>query len=1192
MRRSCPCVVSGVVLVWLIVSTMSWADWAENLSYDGGGYWDTRVTVEVKNVSDRAVEGAPVRIAMEEAGPTGELIGAPVASIRVVNAAGIEFIHGLVGTDGAAKDEGAIEAGDVLEVATEVAAEAVATVFLYAGNERAWAPPEMLRAGLANHGFEKGETSPEGWTAIYSDASHRLVHDRAAPRSGEACVRCEVDAGAGPTWVQYRQSGLSVQPGDRVRFSAWAKAENIEGKAGWYIHVHGDQPMLFNQTAGWPGTFDWREAVIEFEVPEGGRTLTCGTLLHGSGTAWFDDVALEIVKKRTGLSATAVAGEKRILEPEGQDAAWPDDPSWAWRAPILVRSFSDQAITHGVVTFDTRRIRNRIVKLIGFDKEPRLQVLDGAKPTRFSGTLDKGLHIITDVPARSEKALWLYVNRESSPPGEAQGATLADWAAAPMNLLANGSVEAGEGERPDGWTSSQENGPSDRFTARRVPGGVEGEYCLELNVPQSDKPGWNGWRQTGQVKPSTRYMLAGYMKTKDVGGWVRIHGHFHRADGSHTERPFFGTGPDSHEGDTDWFLTSATVTTPPDCASISVHLTMNTHGTLWHDAVLLVEATTGIAGELEARVPPRKALEAWTVNPLVKVFQQDLPPAKLSGELQMHAGRNSYEAGQVCVRASSDTPLRIEATPLTGPGGATIDAPTVYQVGYVPIDFPIGYDSTTEPKYHRLLPKHRGNDGWAGEWPDPLVPLGDGSLQLEAGQTRPLWFDVHIPADTEPGAYEGEIIVKADAETLRIPLTLTVWNFVHPEAKHLLAMYDLRKGHGQDPFAGPDRREAVRTWYRFLARYNVSPGFIIPSAEFAYADGVVTMDTEAFDDAAGYLLDELKCKAVYTPHFFYACGWAYMPKEIFGLERFSPEYTKAWTDAYRMFIDHITEKGWRDQIVYYLSDEPHDSNLPTIEALAKVADMATSIAPDVPVYSSTWRYIVGLADHLTMWGIGPHGSFNEEKRLERKAAGDRFLFTTDGQMCTDTPYLAIERLLPWFCLKYGVEGYEFWGVSWWTYDPWERGWHTFIRQSSEGENYYYVRYPNGDGYLAYPNRGLSLPEGGTEEKQGLSPAERASSQTQSADGTVPAFPAPTPEPLPSIRLVAAREGVDDYELFLALEQLAQQGNADAQAALNLVCALVNMPNPGGRHSTAIMPDPDAVVAARIAVGETLNARPR
>jgi len=156
-------------------------------------------------------------------------------------------------------------------------------------------------------------------------------------------------------------------------------------------------------------------------------------------------------------------------------------------------------------------------------------------------------------------------------------------------------------------------------------------------------------------------------------------------------------------------------------------------------------------------------------------------------------------------------------------------------------------------------------------------------------------------------------------------------------------------------------------------------------------------------------------------------------------------------------------------------------------------------------------------------------------------------------MCTDTPYLAVETLLPWFCFKYGCEAYEFWGVSWWTHDPWRLGWHTFIRQSSDGIQYRWVRYPNGDGFLTYPG-----------EAHGMN------------------------GPLPSIRLLAAREGVDDYEVFCRLRQYAEAGSAEARQALDRVCSLVTTPNRGGRYSTDIMPDPEAVLAARIAAGETLD----
>jgi hypothetical protein len=543
-------------------------------------------------------------------------------------------------------------------------------------------------------------------------------------------------------------------------------------------------------------------------------------------------------------------------------------------------------------------------------------------------------------------------------------------------------------------------------------------------------------------------------------------------------------------------------------------------------------------------------LEAWVVNPLVKVFAGDLPPRAISRDVTLGAARNEYEPFQIAVRSARDAALTITASPLTGPGGARIEAPVVYGVGRVPIDFPIGYDSSTEPGYHRLLPRRRGNDGWAGLWPDPLMLVRARPISLGPNSTETLLFDLHVPSDATPGQYQGTVELRSRAESVRIAVNLTVWPFTQPQEKHLPALYDLRRGSGQDIFAGPDRDEAVRTWYRMLARYNVSPAFVEPYPAFAYRDGRVTMDTTRFDEAAHYLLDVVHVNKVYTPRLFYACGWARPPQRVFGLEPFTPEYNKAWADAYRMFVEHITAKGWRDKFVFYISDEPHTTSEATITGIARIADMARAIAPDVLVYSSTWRYI---EEHISLWGIGPQGSFAEDKLRERRAAGDRFWFTTDGQMCTDTPLLAVERLLPWFCFKYDVEAYEFWGVSWWTYDPWQRGWHSYHRQSSDGINYRWVRYPNGDGFLTYPGQPLGQAE-----------------------------------PLPSIRLIAARDGVDDYEMLLALREHADRGNAEARRALERAQALVEMPNQGGRYSSYLMKDPDTVQAARMAVGQALS----
>ena len=153
----------------------------------------------------------------------------------------------------------------------------------------------------------------------------------------------------------------------------------------------------------------------------------------------------------------------------------------------------------------------------------------------------------------------------------------------------------------------------------------------------------------------------------------------------------------------------------------------------------------------------------------------------------------------------------------------------------------------------------------------------------------------------------------------------------------------------------------------------------------------------------------------------------------------------------------------------------------------------------------------------------------------------------------DTPFPATERLMPWFCFKYGAEAFEFWGASWWTYNPWKYGWHTYITEPGRDGQRVYARYPNGDGYLAYPGQEIG-----------------------------------STDLVPSIRIIAVREGIDDYEIFHALNTYAEAGNFEAKQALDRVRALIVAPHRAGVMSTSIIRDPAAIVEARIAAGEVLD----
>jgi hypothetical protein len=256
----------------------------------------------------------------------------------------------------------------------------------------------------------------------------------------------------------------------------------------------------------------------------------------------------------------------------------------------------------------------------------------------------------------------------------------------------------------------------------------------------------------------------------------------------------------------------------------------------------------------------------------------------------------------------------------------------------------------------------------------------------------------------------------------------------------------------------------------------------------------------------------------------------------------------------------VKAKGWEKKITYYISDEPYDNDPKICAQMKALCAMVHEVDPAIRIYSSTWHHQPEWDGSLDVWGIGHYGLVPVAKMEELKKNGATIWWTTDGMMCLDTPYCAIERLLPHYAFKYGAEAYEFWGLDWLTYDPYELGWHKFLPHDfGPGQEKVAVRYPNGDGYLVYPPR-----------------------------------PSRPDRPVPSIRLEQAREGMEDYEYLHLLRTLVERRKAagkDARAgekALEEASGLVTSPCEIGRYSTRILPDPDRVFAIREAVARAIE----
>ena len=87
--------------------------------------------------------------------------------------------------------------------------------------------------------------------------------------------------------------------GKRVHFTGYIKTENVSGYAGFWWRVDGDSktgPLAFAnlQDRAPKGTTDWKQYELEIPVAENATAILFGPLLSGSGTAWFDNLKVEL----------------------------------------------------------------------------------------------------------------------------------------------------------------------------------------------------------------------------------------------------------------------------------------------------------------------------------------------------------------------------------------------------------------------------------------------------------------------------------------------------------------------------------------------------------------------------------------------------------------------------------------------------------------------------------------------------------------------------------------------------------------------------------------------------------------------------------------------------------------------------------------------------------------------------------
>lgn len=143
---------------------------------------------------------------------------------------------------------------------------------------------------------------------------------------------------------------VNAAAGRKIRFSGSIKTQDVSGYAGLWWRADGPKGTLaFDnmQTRAPRGTTDWNRYEITLDVPPEIVNINFGVLMPGTGTAWFDDLQIEVDGKpydATGsFDLDFESGQVKGLYTPGRGYAVRVDPAAASRGSHSLRIESQRA---------------------------------------------------------------------------------------------------------------------------------------------------------------------------------------------------------------------------------------------------------------------------------------------------------------------------------------------------------------------------------------------------------------------------------------------------------------------------------------------------------------------------------------------------------------------------------------------------------------------------------------------------------------------------------------------------------------------------------------------------------------------------------------------------------------------------------------------------------------------------------
>lgn len=210
----------------------------------------------------------------------------------------------------------------------------------------------------------------------------------------------------------------------------------------------------------------------------------------------------------------------------------------------------------------------------------------------------------------------------------------------------------------------------------------------------------------------------------------------------------------------------------------------------------------------------------WSAPSTVKIQQDDISYAnKGEAELTYNVVKNEYESQQLFLTAKADISSYYLLTDDLVSGTNTLSKENfeVYSEKYVSVTEEFWVDDewlNTPDCYTQPY-----------TMPDALIPIqaaeDAGEMSIAKNQNGALWVTVYIPKDTPTGVYEGNFVLEVEGMRMNIPVTVTVNDYTLADTPASRTLFSWRyddTGMGECDSS----IEMMQYYYNFYQDYGIS----------------------------------------------------------------------------------------------------------------------------------------------------------------------------------------------------------------------------------------------------------------------------------------------------------------------------------------------------------------------------------